>query len=219
MNKILLSLLFFICSLSLVNAQIFEPIKWSTSIEKLSDSEYNLIAVATLDQGWHLPSQETFPDDVLGPIPTEFTFLDQENYELIGITEEPKVEPHFDDIFQIELKNFSDEAIFKQRIKLLMPDLKSVKATVFYSICDDQKCLPPEEVELVFTLVKSEQTTSVVSAREIDENSKILSDKLNLDIKGWDNYKVEEVKEKSNFTIFPDHHGSARLQLFNFRIA
>ncbi|MGM5470608.1 protein-disulfide reductase DsbD family protein [Flavobacteriaceae bacterium LMO-SS05] len=203
MNKSLVSLLFFLLSISWVNAQIFDPIKWSTSIEKLSDTDYNLIVKATLEKGWHLPSQETFADDVLGPIPTEFLFLEQENnYEQVGKTEEPQVVPHFDPIFQIELKNFSDQAIFTQHIKLVNPDLKSIKATVFYSVCDDEKCLPPEEVELIFELVQTQLQTKIITTHDIDEKSKILSDKLNLNITGWDNYRVEEVKEKSSFTIF-----------------
>ena len=107
MNRLFLYLLVFLLSTSFVKAQIFDPVKWSTSIEKISDTEFNLITKANLEMGWHLPSQETFPDDVLGPIPTEFNFIDQENnYELIGATEEPLVDPHFDPIFEIQLKNF-----------------------------------------------------------------------------------------------------------------
>ena len=203
MNRFYLNLLFFLLSTVLVNAQIFDPIKWSASIEKVSDTEYYLIAKASLEHGWHLPSQETFPDDVLGPIPTEFNFLDQENnFELIGTTEEPMVDPHFDPIFEIQLKNFSDEAIFRQHIKLLNTDLKSLKGTVFFSVCDDEKCLPPDEVELIFNLIKSDQPSNAAITNQIDENSKLLSEKLNLNISGWDDFKVEEVKEKSNFTIF-----------------
>lgn len=203
MKKYILRLFFFFISISSLNAQIFDPIKWSTSIEKISDTEYNLIAKATLEEGWHLPSQETFDEDVLGPIPTEFLFFDKEsNYDLIGTTQEPQVEPHFDPIFKIQLKNFSNEAIFKQQVKLLNTDLKSIKATVFFSVCDDEKCLPPEEVELIFELVKSENSTLGIVTYDIDEKSSLLSEKLNLNITGWDDFKVEEVKEKSNFTIF-----------------
>ncbi len=203
MNRFLISLFFFLLSISWLNAQIFDPIKWSTSIEKISDSEYNLISIATLEKGWHLPSQETFDENVLGPIPTEFSFLESDNnYELLGKTDEPIVAPHFDPIFKIELKNFSDEAIFKQHVKLLNTDLKSIKATVFYSVCDDEKCLAPEEVELIFALDTSEQSTIGTTPHSIDDNSRLLSDKLNLKITGQENFKFEEVKEKSNFTIF-----------------
>lgn len=203
MNRLFLNLLFFSLSITWVNAQIFEPVKWLTSIEKISDTEYILITKASIENGWHLPSQETFDEDVIAPISTEFSFFEQDyNYELIGKTEEPQVAPHFDKIFQINLKSFSDEAIFKQHVKLLNNDLKSIKATVFYSICDDEKCLPPEEVELIFEFVKTEQPTVGAITHKIDENSRLLSDKLNLNITGWDQFKVEEVKEKSNFSIF-----------------
>ncbi len=202
MNRFFLSLLFLFLSLTWVNAQIFDPIDWSTSVEKNSDNEFTLIAKANLETGWHLPSQESFPDDVIGPIPTEFTFLDQDqSYELVGKTEEPQVEPHFDNIFQIELKNFSNEAVFKQKVKLLNTALNSIQATVFFSVCDDEKCLPPEEVELIFTLVETETPISITT-HTIDERSQLLSEKLNLNITGWDNFEIEEVKEKSYFTIF-----------------
>ena len=60
-----------------VQAQILEPVKWETSIEKISDTEYNLIATATIDKGWHLYSQ-IVPKN--GPIPTTFAFEGNENY-------------------------------------------------------------------------------------------------------------------------------------------
>jgi thiol:disulfide interchange protein DsbD len=203
MNRILLGLLFTVFSISLSNAQIFDPIEWSTTIEKISDTEFILITKATLEKGWHLPSQDTFDDDVLGPIPTEFSFIEKEhNYELIGNNQEPEVAAHFDPIFQIELKNFSDEVIFKQKIKLLKNDLKEVKSMVFFSVCDDEKCLPPEEIELVYELVKVDKPNTALTTNIIDEKSQLLSQKLHLNITGNDNFEVEKVKEKSNFTIF-----------------
>lgn len=187
-----------------VQSQILEPVKWKTSIEKISDTEYTLIATALIDEGWHLPSQETFPDDVIGPIPTEFGFESQAgNYELIGSMEEPDVNPHFDPIFQIDLKNFSDKAIFRQKIKLLNLNLENVQAIAFFSVCDDEKCLAPEEATLMFNLSgKTGNTDKNSVANIIDDRSKELSEKLNINVTGWDNFKSEKVEEKSNFTIF-----------------
>ena len=200
----ILSFLLIFCSFMAVHSQILEPVKWKTSIEKISDTEYSLIATATIDDGWHLPSQETFPDDVIGPIPTEFSFENQTgNYELIGNTEEPIVKSHFDPIFQIDLKNFSDTAIFKQKIKLLKGDLESIQGTAFFSVCDDEKCLAPEEATLEFNISgKVGNSGENNSATTIDDRSKELSDKLNINVTGWDKFKSETVEEKSNFTIF-----------------
>ena len=64
-------------------SQIFEPIKWKTGVQKISDTEYYLITTATIDDGWHLYSQDV-PKG--GPRPTVFSYKANENYELIGET-------------------------------------------------------------------------------------------------------------------------------------
>src|SRR5690606_31603360 len=100
-----IALLFFVVFTS--KAQILEPVKWQTSVEKLSDTEFNLVTTATIDKTWHLYSQE----EVDGPIPTEFTYdTSNGDFELVGKTQEPNVAPVYDKIFQIDIKYFSDKA-------------------------------------------------------------------------------------------------------------
>ncbi|WP_274474642.1 protein-disulfide reductase DsbD family protein [Mangrovimonas aestuarii] len=182
-------------------SQVFDPVDWTTSVEKISDSEFELTYTATIEDGWHLYSQNTYDSD-LSPIPTEFSFMDQEgNFELIGKTTEPDVKPVFDEIFQMEVKYFSKKAVFSQKIKLLNPELKSVAAEVYFSVCDDEKCLPPDAETLTVALEEGAQVATTVIT-EVDDHSKEQSAKLNLGVTGWDKYEVEEVKEKSNFTIF-----------------
>ena len=67
-------ILLVIVALLTLNAfsQIIEPVKWSTSVEKISETEYLLISTANIDKGWHLYSQKV-PED--GPITTTFSFL------------------------------------------------------------------------------------------------------------------------------------------------
>lgn len=50
---ILLALLITCTSLS----QIHDPVSWKTSVVKLSDTDYELISTATIEEGWHLYSQ------------------------------------------------------------------------------------------------------------------------------------------------------------------
>src|SRR5690606_5201369 len=111
------------------------------------------------------------------------------------------VAPVFDKIFQIDIKYFSDKAVFKQKIKLLKSDLTTINGMVFFSVCDDEKCLAPEEVKLVFDLTgASNQSTNTVGS--VDERSQAMTDALNIGVTGWENFESEDVKEKSNFTIF-----------------
>src|SRR3546814_20829867 len=48
--------------------------------------------------------------------------------------------------FGIEVAYFSNEAIFEQRIRLKKP-AATVKGVLEFMVCDDQRCLPPTEVE------------------------------------------------------------------------
>ena len=104
-------------------SQILEPVKWESSVKKISDTEYDLIFTVQIDNGWYIYSQESAGD--FGPVPTSFEYKNQENnYNLIGKTSEPDVEPEFDKIFELDVKHFAKTAEFKQRIKVLKPSFK-----------------------------------------------------------------------------------------------
>ena len=40
-----------------LNAQVYEPVEWYSSVEKISDTEYNLIFTADIESNWHVYSQ------------------------------------------------------------------------------------------------------------------------------------------------------------------
>lgn len=145
-NQFFYLLLF--CAISL-NAQIFEPVKWSTSVEKVSDTEYKLITSAKIDKGWHLYSQSV-PED--GPIATTFTFEKVgEGIELVGKTLEPEGHTVDDPVFGMAIKFFEDEAEFVQSIKI-SGDIYQITGSVEFMVCDDERCLPPTDVDLVFNI-------------------------------------------------------------------
>lgn len=133
----------------IVQAQILEPVKWETSVEKISDTEYNLIATATIDKGWHLYSQ-IVPKN--GPIPTTFAFEGNENYMKKGNTQEDKGVEVFDKVFSMKIKYFSDKAVFTQRIKATTSSKFTVTGTVEFMACNNNSCLPPTEIDLEFNI-------------------------------------------------------------------
>ncbi len=130
-------------------SQVLEPVKWSTSTEKISDTEYDLIVQALIDDSWHLYSQNV-PED--GPIPTTFTFESNKNYELSGTVSEDKGKTIFDPVFGMQIKFFEKKAEFRQRIKLINQELSIVKGEVEFMVCDDERCLPPTYIDLNFDL-------------------------------------------------------------------
>jgi thiol:disulfide interchange protein DsbD len=143
----ILSFLFLLCSFFYVQSQVLEPVKWKTSVEKVSDTEYILIATASIDDGWHLYSQDV-PED--GPIATVFRFEPNKNFELKGNVSEEKGKTIDDPVFGMRIKYFENKAQFKQRIKSLNSQLSLVKGEVEFMVCDDERCLPPTYEDLVF---------------------------------------------------------------------
>lgn len=160
MRKLIFSLFAFLV-LTNVNAQVLDPVKWKTRVEKKSDTELVLIMDAKIDNGWHFYSQNT-PDG--GALPAVFTFKDTKgNYQLVGKTSEGKYEKHFNDVFEVDEYFFTKSAQFKQTIKVLNPKLKTIKATLEGQTCIDGKCIQEEE-NFTFELpeMKVEETQAVV---------------------------------------------------------
>ncbi|WP_092468273.1 protein-disulfide reductase DsbD family protein [Winogradskyella thalassocola] len=170
---LLLCLLAFSFSFNLFS-QVFDPVKWETKVEKISDIEYNLISIATIDSGWHLYSQNV-PDN--GPIPTGFTFTESENFELVGATSEDKGHTVDDPVFQMRIKFFENKAEFTQRIKVLNNELSLVEGEVEFMVCDDEKCLPPTYIDLKFNLKDTEDVKEVSAGMALNltgDTTKIL---------------------------------------------
>jgi len=195
-QKVLLLCLFAISFSFNIYAQELEPTKWESSIEKISDTEYNLVFKANIDSGWSIYSQKS--NGGFAPT-TFFDFKNQENnYKLIGETSEPNVEPIYDKIFEEDVVKFKKKAVFQQKIKLLNSNFKQIEVSVDYQTCDDSKCILGENT---FSLSLD---GSVIKKKEviIDEKSKQLSENLNINVSGWDKYEVQTVEEQSNLSIF-----------------
>jgi thiol:disulfide interchange protein DsbD len=169
-----LILFFTLITFSLSYAQILNPVKWTTSINKISDTEYELISKATIDTGWHLYSQNV-PE--FGPIPTTFSYIESNNFEIIGKTSEEEGHTVNDPVFEMEIKFFEDTATFKQKIELTEP-VNSIKATVEYMVCDDTRCLPPTDKDLVFNISPQESGTTSDNSENVN-NTEIDNTKVN----------------------------------------
>ena len=146
MKKLITLLL--IAFATIANAQIHNPVKWKTAVEKINDNEYYLVATASIETGWKLYGQNIPPN---GPVPTSFKYTQTPTFELVGKTEESKPIVKHDRVFDMEIAYFYKQAVFKQRIKLL-GELTSIKAEVEFMSCNDSNCLPPDTVDLEFFL-------------------------------------------------------------------
>ncbi len=118
-----------------------QPVKWKVKSHNEGDGIHSIYVLCYLYEGWHVYSQTLDPND--GPVPTEFSFELPDGYEKIGETIEGKPKVHYDPNFMKDLAFFDDVAIFKQKVKVT-GELKDLKAGVYFMVCNDEMCLPPE---------------------------------------------------------------------------
>ena len=175
MKKFLFSLLLLI-SLSNYAQTEDNPIVWTTSLEKISDTEYNVILTASLLEDWHLYSQYN-PKTASQAL--ELEILEGETrYELVGDALESATEKEYAEIWETEEIFFANIAIITQRVKILDSSTTTITIAVYGQVCK-QACIQVEE-SFSFKLngEKIEKEVATVSNK-----SKLLTKKLQLDLK------------------------------------
>lgn len=172
--KKVLTLLFVLFSMQTIFAQL-NPVKWETSVEKISDTEYNLIYKAEIDNHWHLYSQN-LPEG--GAIPTGFVYdslAKINDFKLVEKAKESESITKFDKVFQMDMTYFDDEATFTQKIKVLNANISTIEAEVEYQACDDKQCIFESEV-LTFKLPSQKEQSNIFEPVKWTSKAKKLSD-------------------------------------------
>ena len=197
--KFLFLLSIFATTFSVSAQEFINPVQWSVSVVPTNQG-HNLVMSAKIDQGWHLYSQTQFGDEFEGPIRTEFYYnASDSTYVLQGPTQEPEVEPVYDPVFELDVIYFEDEVSFVQPIKIINAQGNTLTAEVYYSVCDAEKCLPPDTKTFTLNLATMDlvQQELVLTERDM-----LLSKALELDLKGQENYTPEEEEQQGLGTIF-----------------
>ncbi len=151
MKKIIV-LLFIFLAFAKGNAQILNPVKWTTQIEKKSNGNYLLTFNGLIDKGWHLYSQFT-PEG--GPLALEVVFKNQkDNFDLVGKTKESKTKTAYNETFEVNETFFEKKAQLTQEIHLTNPKLTKVEVSFDYQVCKEA-CI---NLEKSFTFLIPHQT-------------------------------------------------------------
>lgn len=146
-------------------SQILEPVKWEMTSEALGEDEYNLIFTARIDAGWSIYSQ--FTDDE-GPVPTSFNFDDGAHYERLGaVVEKGKKKEGPDPLFAnvTVIKFTKGPVLFTQKVKVTDYS-KPIAGWLEFMTCDDEKCLPPTEIDFSFKLEPAAAAPAEKTPRE-----------------------------------------------------
>jgi thiol:disulfide interchange protein DsbD len=165
-NKITAFLLLFFFTLA-GNAQILEPVKWTSKIEKKGNNAV-LIFDGTIEKDWHMYSQFT-PDG--GPLALEISFKNQKgNYELVGKAKEGKTRTAYNDVFGVDETFFEGKAHIEQEIKIINPNLKTVDVDFDFQVCKEVCINSSKKFSIaVPSTFKVDEALPVVTEAKLDE--------------------------------------------------
>lgn len=185
--------------------KIYDPVTWKASVEQENDSIYTLVFKADIKEGWHLPSQRKLKEGESGPIPTKFEYdidTTAANFELLGETTEPEGIVAFDKTFETVLKSFHKDAVFEQKIKVI-DKTEPIIAKVYFMICDDKRCLPPDSHTFTIDLAKKgEAAITSGFTGELTKTDLAKTEALNLNFEGKGIFDYGEKEGDTFLTIF-----------------
>jgi thiol:disulfide interchange protein DsbD len=131
--------------LAFVSQAQLNPVSWSFTTKKIADKTYEVHMKATIQNGWHLYSQNQ-PNDAIA-IPTSFKFNNNPVLKFEGkVKEVGKLEKFHDPRLDLSANQFSQTVTFIQVVKLKVKTKTNITGSVEFQTCDDKKCLPPKTV-------------------------------------------------------------------------
>lgn len=176
-------------------AQIQDPVKWQSKIEQSGDNEYVITLNGTIEQGWHMYSQDT---PLGGPLPTELIFENAEgNYEPIGKAEESEYISQYNDVFEVDEYYFADEVTFTQKVKVTNPDAENIQLTLFYQACVDV-CINQEKYFVFDLKAQTAQEVRNFEAFQQQQNDKQTTEEDSQTV----DKPIKEVESQSLWGIF-----------------
>ncbi len=145
-----------------IQAQVYEPVSWSYDVKYTSNNEAELLLTATIESGWHVYALNLPSDE--GPIPTSFRFTPNAAYTANGKVKQGKFKTEYDPNFGMDLNFFDKKATFTQAIKRLSASDFKVDGELTFMVCNDEMCLPPEDVAFSIEVEGAELDQAAESA-------------------------------------------------------
>lgn len=145
-------------------------ITWDFSLEDAGNGEVNIIAKASVQQGWYMYDTK-IPDG--GPNPTMIEFDKTTGAEAVGEFQsvDKKATVKHDEIFGMEIGTFTGSTTFAQRLKITDKAGFSIEGNVRAQACNDQTCTPPLPVDFSFAASDLSASVTVAGSTSTGENA------------------------------------------------
>ncbi len=168
--------------ISTVTSFAQNPISWNFRLSDVGNGEIDILAEATVEQGWYMYDTEI---PAGGPNPTIIEFDEINGAIPIGDFKaiDKNATVKFDEIFEMEIGSFVNTVTFAQRLKVTNKETFSVVGNVRAQACNDLTCTPPLPEDFSFNnsslpalLVISDTNYEVISDIEkIDQSGEVSS--------------------------------------------
>ncbi len=196
MKKIILLIITFFAFLN-ANSQIINPVKWTSKVQKITETDFNLIVSGQIDDSWHVYSQFT-PDG--GSLPMELKFVEQkDNYELIGKATESAYKKAFNEVFEVEEYFFEKSVTITQKVKIINTKTDKIKLVLDYQVCKES-CINDKKI-FTFNIPVSQVSKNILPISTIDTSkiSKIVPVILDTDKKKESINQENKVSESTKY--------------------
>ena len=143
------------------------PVKWEFKTEKINDSVAELQFIATIENKWHLYSQNHTGME----IPLKFDFKTTSNYKRLGKVWEPKPKVYYDPVFEDTSLYFDKKVTFKQKIQVFTNVTFEVKGELSGQACIEGRCIAIDQ-DFAFSVSGFETLVTedvVIEAENIDD--------------------------------------------------
>ena len=164
-------------SAAFASAQMADPVHASSQLKTDGSAIGEIVFSLKIDAGWHVYSSNLGSD---GPIQASFHATKMEGVEPVGgLTHRGNEISKYDNVFGMRLRYFENSVQFVQKVKFTKPDYK-IDAYLEYGACNDQSCMPPQQVSLVkagkspavdVKAAKEEQKKETAAGEKIQETS------------------------------------------------
>ena len=128
-----------------------QPVSWKAEAVQVEGNTYEIRATGTISGNWHIYDLSDY--GYSGPNGTIFTIDAGDKVKLLG---DPyissTVHRGFDEVFGIEIGTCEGPVVIAQQVELLQGNEVTVPVTVEWQACNDENCIPPDDVTLDVTL-------------------------------------------------------------------
>ncbi len=149
-------LLFFISSYVSIVGQTLNPVKWTFDKETDENGKISLVFHAEIQEGWTVYSQFTGDD---GPVPTEITYEENDGVTIDGKNiESGHKKEGYDKMFDTNVIKFLGDKPYVIKQAISLPNGKGeLTGYLTYMACDNERCLPPTDVDFSFSLASANE--------------------------------------------------------------